>query len=931
MNSQNLEKINLLIPTSQIGKDFIFKYILHTFLEWAIEIDADQCPEETEIIFHSLNFLLKIQNSELVNQAFIYMITNFILSQKFIPQFWLFDEFLTFLRNFETVPNEYLLLFPTILRKYYSVIDFDFQRLLRSFVNFINEKRVIFPQKAIEELLLIYKSIICTIEPNSALIFGALYPSMQSDDIKELNCAICQIIIYKLQGCYLEMPNLEPVNMIAAKSQAVAFGFQSCEMNGPEIDLDDVTIQYNFDIVQDFLEPALIQQLDIIVSILLSEREYIQLFFADLMTNLTEFRENKQLSFVITVFYLKLANKLIDGGYTKDITYVHLVKSFIFENEYFTESMKPFRILAYRVIFQQESLIHSLLKEFVFYPAKFEEICEFFAINFCNVQDKIVSSSNICRSLITGFGCFQNTYPTNEKIPVEIEKKGFKCLEILLKNNSILNIMFKDDSFCMMMISYSLQKRFRKFVFGILQNFLINNSITPSLSKSIFNLLSLSKFQLSCESCWTYIIDFLGLMSEISSKNEKFASTISQIVPILLQFLSEESHAEIIKTFILKMLNFMSFLKSNLILSAIDVQQISIAINTAFGNKFDEKLNSSLFNLISFDNRTIMQPNIADLLLRSINDAHQMIENAKKLTKIVELSEKNSIVLHKAEFDIAIIDKLAEVWDDEDIPEEYYEVMMKMFLSIAKIISSPVVVQKFVRFLSPDNGLTISPHIHQAVDILKKMFGYQRQFSSISNNSLQSVFYLPKGCTMIFNSIPANYSNNTILVRAENQKDYIEVFIENQELIYTSNISDFVIRVEIAAISLKYIAISMEGKENGGSEIKFNCDGIISAVDSKFIWNEETKIIFDHEAICSTDSVNYALMNLTHIENLTPYFKNDTNLFFDYYNEIILSNRYTDSVPKYEQNFPSTLISKVGINILTPLFMFPEVRFTSIG
>ncbi|EAY23124.1 Beige/BEACH domain containing protein [Trichomonas vaginalis G3] len=928
-SSEDCEFLSLIIPTNRDEKGLMINFILYQFICWEAAREATNDCSGGDILLHSINYTIKIIRTQGIERLFIIILEKYIKSSNFTPNISLVDEIFSFYKESTIFANEYSSLFTSIVSKFYSQTFPDRVLFRQKFLALISEKKDTIGKPTIDFIISCFMPDFILMNSDSYDIFSGICDLLDPSKVMDVIQQLSDILVYSIRGSNVTIKKNSNYKNYDFRLIKMEFNFKQINALDEKFTVNNTDFNTEINYASPIFNSSLDSKINIFIKMIIRSKIHISECISYLRS-IIGISTTESTDHMVETLYLEICYKILQYNATFSSLYTTFVKSFILKEEFFVDENRNFRNMVYKLIFQDDNALVLLTKQAAHSPLMFKEVMSLFAANFCNSQETLTKKQSLLhRDIVTGFSNLLYLVIQREQGIIEITKSCLTSLHFLLKNQKVTEFLFNDSSFNYMMISFSIQENLREFVFNEICSNL--SDLHQNLLLSIFNLLDIVKIQMNETVCQQYMIDFLEFLARIIALNDDYKKKFTTFCPTLLDFVKIPYKNDLFKVFFVKLLNFMSLFPNLLTINMFELQILSLSVQNLFGKVFDRNLTMSLFNFLTANSNEIYQPSVATIIMRNYTDIESTILIGKEILRLVKFSEQNCLQLHNAEFDIFILEVLTSIWEDDKIDDNYFNLLMDIFINIAIKVSSPVIVQKFISFLCPNDNLVVSKHFYEAVLTLKKFFKYQKNFPPVSKQKLPKKLKLNRNLTFIFKSNFQKVKNDLVICEViDKMKTAISLYINNSALFVKTITDEKTSNQQITSQNISDFSVTFS-IEIGRLILVFLFNGLHTTLRTSIIPNEETKLLFYHNNLinCNCNFIRYFLLLCDDDDLIDRTLKNDNDVFMEIHESkdlVVFSNQIIKSQQFLLENFPNLLISKVKLDILIPLFLFPDMK-----
>lgn len=481
--------------------------------------------------------------------------------------------------------------------------------------------------------------------------------------------------------------------------------------------------------LQQLCSPKYFPIIDLVVKILNSptKRQEAQIFttsFSDYIDNKKKGSKYEYDYFAILLIYwikldirqIKLPSNLLSVSTSLKIRQLDFRDSIYYLIDYLT---------IMKVLQNGECCFDSILLEYVKYPHLLTEILEICLMQLDNLSAMISQFTKIIRTFrLIGLQLQTSEFTLSETnkpfydLSIQVIEESrlslFRLFLGLFEYNSFLKVFLSDNLFLSFFLSFLFEINIRKFVLDELRIYLQTDLSKDQFTIFIFHLTQVINQvfpTLPDSDGFKLIYDILVMLNSIPNLIFTYSDRMANLVLTVIDLFDLLETTEISK------LVFDQIIKLITLMPGIKLDAIEKPLRQ-FGS-LNQSEYQSILNLLACDllkdnklNFVIQNGHLMNILFRVfLNDTNMGI--TKLSAKLCQNENENCFVLHQCQYDLELLNYVLEHRNDDNSSQSIKQIpsILENVAIIASVVSSPVIVQRYISLFIPiDNRYISSIH-----------------------------------------------------------------------------------------------------------------------------------------------------------------------------------------------------------------------------
>lgn len=278
----------------------------------------------------------------------------------------------------------------------------------------------------------------------------------------------------------------------------------------------------------------------------------------------------------------------------------------------------------------------------------------------------------------------------------------FYIFRAFLSIQEVAYIIFTDTNLIESYLTYFFEQPVRPLMIDLIGSYLIGceKGKEKQLIESMASLIGFVENSLSDPKASLFMNDILDLFNSIISQTSSldYKCLFDALFPLIASLQNDE----ISKNLFEKCLSCMKAASKTIHISSVQVSYLEVAIRKIYDDISD--LYPDLIELLVGETDEIQNDYVINLLYKLYYSSHEFLDFINKLCD----NKKNCIKCHDCELDNLFITTLHQFRIIEEDPDNIVPKILKLFIKIATISSSPSIVSRFMSLLSPINTSYLS-------------------------------------------------------------------------------------------------------------------------------------------------------------------------------------------------------------------------------
>ena len=364
----------------------------------------------------------------------------------------------------------------------------------------------------------------------------------------------------------------------------------------------------------------------------------------------------------------------------------------------------------------------TLFKFFIKKPALVAEMLKRIIDKFEIIDRSVLKSSTLIMNFCSILVYFQSIHfvCAEEQIPLVETTRSFSLIFIsqIITDQELAVVWFSYRIFITTFIAFIFEPALRPYVFGAIKNYLVTRNDLPKegIMNEIIDITKIVFLRFPDERDVVLATDLLETMNEVMSHCSSDIKAFIELTDFICTALIQLGPGKVSNAFLVQALHFFAVVSPKLELKSSYIQTITSAIKKIEVNGVSQP---TLTNLKQISAGTqissvspfylIKQPKALKALLNVSRENAAFKEAVKFLHSLIQFTYQNSVITNQAGIDMLLLEILNEKKGTE-IDQETLDYVFSIITQISMIVSSTLVVHRFLSLMFPMEGKILSEY-----------------------------------------------------------------------------------------------------------------------------------------------------------------------------------------------------------------------------